>query len=495
MIRRLTIAALGTSLILFAAGCGGTTKAGVSTESGATLVRSGALAYVAVNSDLESPQWQQTDKLLDKFPGRDKLLEQLRQGLSDQSIDYDRDVKGALGPEVDIAAVAGGTESPAVAFLTKPESMEKAKALVRKLDKNADDPAVTREVDGWLVVAQTDQALDRVLKGSTATSLAEDPTFKDATDSLPDDALAKAYVNGRQLGELLDRYLGAGAQTAAAGGAAPFGFDKVDWIAAALDAKDEGVRVQLFAKGAGGGQALGGGNAFTSKLLPGVPADAFAFLNFRGASLTKSLAQLRKNPDFDQAYNEAEKELGMSLDDVVALFTHEVAFYVRRAPGLPEFALALETPDTQAALATLDRLAARVAHLTHGVLGEDNQGGVPVKTLTIKPVTIRWAGFDGRILLTTGPTGISDYRSGGDKLADDAAYKHALDVAGAPDETGGVLYVNIHDAVTLISAYLGIEGDKLPPDVAANLEPLQSLVAFTTTDGDVTKSVLFLEIK
>jgi hypothetical protein len=55
--------------------------------------------------------------------------------------------------------------------------------------------------------------------------------------------------------------------------------------------------------------------------------------------------------------------------------------------------------------------------------------------------------------------------------------------------------VNIHDAVTLVSAYLGLEGDKLPPDVAANLEPLQSLVAFTTTDGDVTKSVLFLEIK
>ena len=120
---------------------------------------------------------------------------------------------------------------------------------------------------------------------------------------------------------------------------------------------------------------------------------------------------------------------------------------------------------------------------------------MPAKTLTINPVTIRWAGFDGRVLVTTGPTGIADYRSSGDKLGDDDAYKHALDAAGAPDQTGGVLYVNIHDAVSLVDAYLGIKSDKLPPEVAANLKPLQSFVAYNTTEGDVSKSVAFLEIK
>src|SRR5205823_4442629 len=128
------------------AGCGGTTRSGVSGESGASLIRSGAVAYVAADSDLGSSQWQQVDKLLQKFPGRDKLLDQLRRSLRDESVDYDGDVKDALGPEVDLGVAAGPSEAPAVVVLTKPDSMAKAKALVRKLDQGADQPAVTREV-------------------------------------------------------------------------------------------------------------------------------------------------------------------------------------------------------------------------------------------------------------------------------------------------------------------------------------------------------------
>ena len=496
MRRRLIFAALSTAFALLVAACGGTTKSGVSTESGASLIRSGALAYVAVDSDLDSSQWGQVDELLKKFPDRDKWIAELKRSLSDENLDYDRDVKDALGPEVDVGVVAGRSEEPALVLLTKPDSMDKARALVRKLDKDSGSPAVTREVDGWLAVSESDRMLDRVLKGSNAESLADDATFKEAVDALPTDALAKAYVNGRQLGDLFERLIGSGAQTTAAGGSgSPFGLDNVQWLAAALNAEDNGVRFQVSAKGAGGSEALGGGAAFTSKLISGVPGDSFAFVNFRGTNLAGQLAKLRENPLFGQAFDEAEKQLGMRLDDVLALFAHEVAFYVRRGPGLPEFSLALEAPDTEAALTTLGRLAGRVAHLTHGVLGDDHQGGVAVKTLTIKPVTIRWAGFDGRVLLTSGPTGIADYRSDGPKLSDDDSYKHALDAAGAPDKTGGVFYVNLHDGVQLIQSYLGLSGEKMPPNVAEDLKPLQSFVAYNTTSGDVSKSVAFLEIK
>ena len=110
-------------------------------------------------------------------------------------------------------------------------------------------------------------------------------------------------------------------------------------------------------------------------------------------------------------------------------------------------------------------------------------------------MTVRWAGFDGRVLLTTSPTGIADYRATGDKLGDDSAFKSALEGAGAPDKTNGLVYVNVADAVRLIENYAGLAGGKLPADVEPNLKPLRSFVAYGSARGDLSKFAAFLEIK
>jgi hypothetical protein len=488
------VALAGVAAALLVAACGGTTRPGVSGESGASLVHSGALAYVAVDSDLDSSQWQKVDGLLHKFPSHDKWIRALKRFVAEHEIDYDRDVKPALGPEVDVAAVADGGQQPAWAALTKPESLDKARELVRKLDRGGDHHSVSRVVNGWLAVSESERMLDRVLKGSVGESLADDATFKAAMAELPSDALAKAYVNGRNLGDFVDTLFGSGARTAAVGSLVASPFDKLDWIAAAALAKGDGIRVEAGIKGAGGSKLVGGGS-YRSKLISGVPADALGLVDFRGGNLGELMQQARQNPVFGQALDELETELGMRLDAVLGLFAHEVAFYVRKGPGLPEFSLALETPDTEAALTTIDRLAGRAAKLLHARLGEDREDGLPVKTFTVGPVTIRWAGFNGRVLLTTGPTGISDYRASGDKLADDADYKHALSAAGAPDQTAGLIYVDLHDTVQLVEDYLGLSGDKIPAEVSANLKPLRSFVAYASTSGDLTELVAFLEIK
>ena len=110
-------------------------------------------------------------------------------------------------------------------------------------------------------------------------------------------------------------------------------------------------------------------------------------------------------------------------------------------------------------------------------------------------MTVHWAGFDGRVLLTTSPTGIADYRAGGDKLADASAYKDALAAAGAPDKTSGLIYANLHDGLQLLLNYAGASGAKVPSDVEANLKPLKSFVAYGTADGGLAKFSAFLEIK
>jgi Protein of unknown function (DUF3352) len=493
MKHRLLAAAACAATAVVAAGCGGSTpKSGGLGESGASMVTSGALAYVAIDSDLGSSQWQKLDSLLKKFPIRDRLLAKLKDELAKKQLDYERDVKPALGPETDLAVEAGSSvQDIAYAYLWKPDSMEKAKALVQKLDQSS--PSATRIVDGWLVVSDKEEMIDRVLKGS-GSSLADDGKFKEAMGKLPDDALVKAYANGRQISDLVDSIFGGTAQTTAlGGGSSQFGLDKLDWLAAALAAKDDGIGLEGDIKGTNGTPfAL---QQYESKLISGVPADAIAFISFHGKPGFDPLSQARRNPAFSEGLRQIEQMLGMSLDHVFALFEHETVFYVRRGPGIPEFSLVLETPDTQQALTTIDGLASRVAAFTHGRLGSEKEDGLDVKTLTYGPVTLHWAGFDGRVLLTTAPTGISDYRASGDKLGDSSSFKDALDAAGAPDKNGGLVYVNLADAVQLIQNYAGIANGKLPADVRENLKPLRSLVAYGTSGDDVTKLGAFLAVK
>jgi hypothetical protein len=462
-------------------------------HAGAELVTSGALAYVAVDSDLDSSQWRKLDALLKKFPARDRLLTKIDDALAEKQLDFNRDVKPALGPEIDLAVEAGSSaQDIAYAYLWKPDSMEKAKALVSKLDDSS-PPSATRVVDGWLVVSDKQEMIDRVLKGSGA-ALADDAKFVEATAKLPDDAVVKAYANGRQLANLVDAIFGGGAQTTAFGGSSSqFGLDKLDWLAGALTPKDEGLAFEGDIRGTNGTPfAL---EQYESKLISGVPADAIAFLSFHGKPGFDPFTQARKNPMFDEGLRQVEQMLGMSLERVFALFEHETAFYVRRGPGLPEFSLVLEAPDTEQALTTIDRLADRVAALTQARVGSETGNGVDVKTLTYGPVTLHWAGFDGRVLLTTAPTGISDYRASGDKLADSSSFKDALDAAGAPSSNGGLVYVNLADAVQLIENYAGLAEGKLPADVRENLKPLRSFVAYGSSTADMTKLDAFLAVK
>jgi hypothetical protein len=485
------VACLATAVV--ATACGGTTqKSGGLGDSGAALVTSGALAYVAVDTDLGSAQWQKLDTLLKKFPVRDRLLTELDRALAEKQLDYDRDIKPALGSEVDLAVEAGSSvQDIAYAYLWKPDSMEKAKALVLKLDQRSPHSA-TRVVDGWLVVADKQEMIDRVLNGS-GSSLADDGKFREAIGKLPEDALVKAYANGRQVSNLVDSIFGGAAQTTALGGSSEFGLDKLDWLAGSLAAKDDGLGLEGDIKGTEGTPfAL---DQYESKLISGVPADALAFLSFHGKHGFDPFSQARQNPAFSEGLRQVEKMLGMSLDRVFALFEHETAFYVRRGPGLPEFSLVLEAPDTAQALTTIDGLANRIAEFTHSRIGSEKQDGLEVKTLAYGPVTLHWAGFDGRVLLTTAPTGISDYRVAGNKLGDSSTFKDALVAAGAPGKNGGLVYVNLADAVELIQSYAGLADGKLPADVRENLKPLRSFVAYGTSGGDMTKLAAFLAVK
>ena len=483
------------ALAVAVAGCGGgTQKGGVSTSEGASLVTANVLAYVTVDSDLGSSQWKQVDTLSHKFPGRDKAIAQFEKSLSDQNVDYNSDIKPALGSEVDVAVVNGATlHDVSFAALTKPDDPAKFKALVAKMNKGGSGSgAVYRDIgEGWFALSQKQQMIDRVLKGS-GSALSDNSTYNDALGKLPSDALAKAYVNGPALATLLKQ--------AVQQSNTPFdlsslgGVDKLDYISASLSAESDGVRLRGAVSGSGAA-SLGGGE-YTSKLMNGVPGDALAFLTFQGGGLADSLQKLENNPQLGPALKQMESGLGVSLKDVLDLFRNEVAFYVRPGTPLPEFTLVLASKDEQQALATIDKLFSRLG--AGGVIqpcASTQQGGVTMKCVQISRIAIHYGAADGKVFITTGPSAVSEYKASGNKLADDPDFKDAKGAAAMPDSTGGFVYLNLKDTIPMLESLAGLGGTNVPSEVSANLAPLRSLLAWSGGSGDTRTFDVFLEIK
>jgi hypothetical protein len=480
------------ALAALLAGCGSTSKtsgsAGGSIPAGASVVRAGVLAFVSADSDLGSGQWQQLDKLAQKFPGRDHAIAQLNQQLTKQGVDYQQDVKPALGPEVDLAVVSGGPGSLTKAVaLTKPDDPGKFKALVVKL--NASDSsggkAVYQEVDGWYALSNSQAAITDVLKGDRP-ALADDPAFKEAMGKLPGDTLVKAYVDGSRLNALVSQ---AASQGSSGFDSSTLGLDKLKYIAASASAEDNGVRL----RGASSGGPAGAGD-FASELIGGVPGDAFAFLDFKGQGTTDQLNELKSNPQAAAAISQLQQKLGVTFDQLLSLLGGEVAFYARQGVGIPELTLALAPQDPSSALATLDKLAAHLAAMSGGKIEPGTQGGHPVKTINLGKFQIHYGKVDGKLLITSGPSGIADYGQG-DHLPDSADFKEAQDVAGMPDSTGGFFYLDLKDALPLLEGLASLSGQSLPSSTTDNLQPLRSFLAWSNTSGENRTFDAFLEIK
>jgi hypothetical protein len=481
MRRLLPFLALAALLV----GCGSDSKpssSGSSVPAGASVVRAGVLAFVSVDSDTGSSQWQQLDELAQKFPGRDQAISKLKQKLSEQGVDYDQDVKPALGPELDIAVVSAGNKSSTKAVaLTKPDDAAKFKALVAKLNTKdtSGERAVYREVDGWYALSDSQASISLALEGNAP--LADDADFKEAMGKLPGDTLARVYLDGQRLNAI--------AQQSSSSSGAALGLDTLKYIAASASAEDDGVHVH----GASNGGPKGSGD-FASALIGGVPGDAFAFLDFDGQGTTDQIGKLKSNPQAASAIKQLEQTLGVTLDRLLGLLSGEVAFYVRPGAGIPELTLALDPKDESAALSTLDTMAAKIAAMSGGHVEPGTQGGHPVKTVNFGQFAIHYGSVDGKVLITSGVSGIADYGEG-DHLPDSEDFKQAQDAAGMPDSNGGVMYIDLKDALPLLEGFAGLAGQSLPSSTTENLRPLRSFLAWTNGSGESRSFDAFLEIK
>jgi hypothetical protein len=439
--------------------CGGS-NVGAGPASSAGLLRPGALVYWQAVSDPDSAQWEQAADLLARFPNGDRWLAQLKQELQDEGVTWEEDVKPALGPVVDVVVYGGaGRKSPAVVGLTNPEDKDRLLALVRKLNEGTDEPVVTRVVGDWVAISDRKESIDAALKEQGRQTLADDDTFNSALEELPDDALSRIYVDPAGAIERV----GPGKERNAL---SLLGLDALDFAGAWVKAKEDAAELGVTARGEGADRLFGTGEPYSSELLNKVPDDAFAFLSFQGDGLRRQPEAIRGNLLFTKGLRELEREYGIELDEFLPLLHGEVAFYARPGLLMPEFTLLLATRNEAGTRVAVERVLRRVP----------DEPKLSVATL------------NGIVVVSTAPDPADGLRESGDKLPGADAFKDALETAEVPEQYTGLAYVDLTEVAGLIALYAD------SAEVRRNLEPLRSLVAFGTKEGDEISARAVLEI-
>jgi hypothetical protein len=307
---------------------------------------------------------------------------------------------------------------------------------------------------------------------------------------LADQAAVTVWLDGKPLSDAL------GARGAALQGLAG-AQGTLRWVGGQVVAGDKGATLDLVTKSEGGTTRP---QPYEATLVDHVPANALAFASF--SNLADGLHELRNtlgnaNPQADRQIAQLESALGVSLDsDVIPLFAHEGALWVGAGTPIPTAALVLTVDDETKARQTLDRLGGALA-MARGLPAPKATeiDGVQAQELSLGSLSLFWAVFDGRAVLSLGREGIAKTKDPGETLGSSDVYKSATDAAGLPDETSGYVFLDLRNGVPLLLDLAQLGGDQVPDDVRANLEPLDSLLAYTQVDGDVTRVRAFLGVR
>ena len=465
-------------LAVAVAGCGGGASghsAGTGPDSAATIAPADAPAFVAFDTDLSSGQWEAVDKLLDRFPARSQLLDAIRKQLGQQNLNYERDVKPALGSEIDFVWFDVGGGGQHVVGVTKPKDEGRFDALLAKGSR----PTVHEVVNGWTVFSDKRSTVDAFRSAAGRAHLSDDPQFKEALAGLPDETLAKAYVD-------LQSINGFRAGLRSAGTALP-GAGQAVWLSAALEATNGGIRLD------GRYKSPDAPSNFKSTLLRHAPAGALLYVSFGGRK--HALSSLRSNVSTKEYLSKLEDALGVSLDDLDPLLANEGELYVRAGTPLPEVTLAVAVDEEKKALDTFDTVVRKLAANTRTLARPDQSSGISgARELQLGPIALHYAAFDGKLVASTSAAGLSALHDGGARLEDETAFKEAAQAVGLPESNAGFIYVNLRDSVPLVESLSAFTGTASSAAVTGNLRPLRSVIAYAAKDGAIERFSAFLGI-
>jgi hypothetical protein len=448
VVMRVLAAAGLAALLLSTAACGGSATSAASTPGvdAVHLVPPDALAFVSANTDLDSQQWRRLDDLTRGLPARNRLVQMVRDALAKEQLDFDRDVRPALGKEVDLAVLGIDQGEPEVVALAQSDDELKLEHLASLYDKNGDHYTVER-IGEWSVVADSRDAFDAVRAAKDGRSLADQPGYKAASAGLADDALARVYVDGNAAARLTPM-LGAAARVAG----------NPAWAAASLTADDDAIGLRIAADRTAATPA-----AYTPRLLREVPSGASLAVSFRGigALLTRIDAQPAAAPLAKQL----REYLGVGVPELAGLLRGEGVLYARAAGVFSALAVELESQHPAEAAKVLRKVAAQVSA---------KAGAFLPLSVTTRP---------DRVVLATSPQATAALSAQGPKLVDDQAFKDARSKADVPTKVTAFAYADVPELLPLVQVAAAAFGSPLSSETAASLQRLRTVIAYGTADA------------
>ena len=468
------------------AGCGSDQQAAT---NGADIVPASAAAFISIDTDADGSQWERAEGLIGKFPDGEAAIRELRGSFEeDTKLDWEDDVKPALGETFAVVWLDAEEQGQNLVGLTQPRDEDKLRDLIAKANAtDEEEDVVVGEHAGWSVLATSQARIDRFKReAARGDKLAEDTAFEDALAELPDDALVTAFARGQSLVDLAGSFF----LTGAFGFTQPTSGDRPESVATALVAEGGGFRVTSVTRTEVAPSVAP--EVYESRLLAEVPADSLAFLSARGgAQVDRQLDQLPAD-----ALRELERELGLEIQAITALFENEFALYVRTAIPIPEVTLLLAADDEQAALRTIGGLIEQVTRRepAQPCHEPEMQAGVEVRCVEFDDFALRYAAFDGKVVITTGRQSIEEIRSGGPRLADDEGFKKAREASGLPDRTAGFLWLDVEDGLPLLLGLAEARNEDVPDELRRNFEPVTSVVGWADQDGRTSGAELFVAI-
>lgn len=459
---------------LTAAGCGGGGGGGGSLPDGASIAPADVPAFISLNTNSSSDQWQKAKKLAAQFP--------IVAGQLGEISKY----RSAFGPEVDLVWLDFARGGDFVE-LTRPSKPARLKTLLEP-----DIAAYAQLSNGWFAIGDDAELFKQRSKGH---KLDGDRSFKEGFAKLDSDAFVRAWVRGSAAQGLLDASL-------SKGGAPPrLTHDVGDLHAISADAKAESDGASIEIDGLI--DPAPDPATFSPSLPKDVPDGALLYVSTTrlDAPLKTILRLVAKSvPNFDTQRRQVEGVLGLSLEhDIYPLLEGESALAVY--PGtaqIPRVLFVQKVDDEQKAASLLRRFSA-IAQLSGSVKTETVQlGGESVQKLTFTgtPVTIYDGAAKGKLFVTNASDLAEQTITGpADSLGDDPLFRSTRDAAGMPGKIAAFAFGDLENGLPYVLRLAQQSGNVVPPEAFANTKPLHGAVAYLVRDGDALRISGFQTIK
>jgi Protein of unknown function (DUF3352) len=205
-------ALLACLAVAAAAGCGGDESSG-GIGSALSYVPADTPFAVAIETDLEGDQYKALDSIVNRFPGADTIKALLKAQLTmgQEGVDFDKDLKPLLGePAVisatDVTSFLSDTDESGFVAALQVSDTDALDSLIEKTNAQQRGEVAGATVyqaadtffavdDDMVVLAGSRDLLEAALeRADGGDSLSEDD-FNAALEGLPEDVLARVYVD------------------------------------------------------------------------------------------------------------------------------------------------------------------------------------------------------------------------------------------------------------------------------------------------------------